>query len=421
MPPGNGSGDDGPHAPGHDGGGLPDADSDSDSDSGTGTPTKWKAISLGGDHACALTVDGKAYCWGARLDAFCGDGQPDNKTDFYWRKPHPVAGGHTFTKIAAGHRHTCAIDTQQKLHCWGNNLEGQVGDGGPLSSNDDYAAGLRFSPVPIRSDLSFVDLAAGSDHSCAIDTSAAVYCWGRNADEQAGEKPSSYPYHLATPTPIPSGGQSFESVTANSRHSCAVAQDGKGYCWGYRNDGALGDGQSPYATTATPVLVADGAILWSRIEAGPMQTCGIEKGTGEVYCWGYNQVAQLGIEPIDPIRDIRPSPQKIGFKASALTLLAAQTCAVDPSGAAYCWGLEDSSGVIANGEEYGSETATQSPIPQLVVGGHSFANLSGEAEMVCGTTTGSDIYCWGSATSGRFLDAESTLRNATPIKLPDPS
>lgn len=420
---------DGPDAESDGGAGAdarPDAPTAADAEGGApATATKWKTVSLGGGHACALTVDGKAYCWGYRADGNCGDGMTST-TQLDWSKPHAVAGDLTFSKISAGvGYHTCAIDTAKKLYCWGANHRGQVGDGGPTKGTTaEPDAALRFSPVPILPGTTFADVSAGAEHTCAVDTSGKVYCWGANGDYQAGNDA----FHLdaVVPTEVTgTGALSFAKVSAGHRHTCALTTDGAGWCWGNRDSGALGDGQ-PWnlGATSSPVLVA-GSLAWSRIAAGGTHTCGIEKGTGDVYCWGVNQSAALGVEAVnDPsnVNDTRSAPVKTasGFKATDVTVLNGNTCAIDPSGDAFCWGMNASSGVIADGEEFSSGTTTYSPEPQLVVGGHRFANISGNASMVCATTTDGDIYCWGDATSARFRFAEHAARNATPQKLPEP-
>lgn len=82
------------------------------------------AVSAGGDHTCALTVRGRAYCWGRNRE-----GQLGNGASFDRRDPQLVAGGLTFRTISAGGAVTCGVTTDGVTYCWGDNFRGQLGNG----------------------------------------------------------------------------------------------------------------------------------------------------------------------------------------------------------------------------------------------------------------------------------------------------
>ena len=67
----------------------------------------YTAVAAGLLHTCAIHRDGHLMCWG------------DNS----WNQSSPPAG--KFTQVTAGAYHSCAIDTNGKVQCWGNNTYGE--------------------------------------------------------------------------------------------------------------------------------------------------------------------------------------------------------------------------------------------------------------------------------------------------------
>jgi alpha-tubulin suppressor-like RCC1 family protein len=146
--------------------------------------------------------------------------------------PLPVSGGLTFASISAGESHTCGIATDGALYCWRWNLEGELGDGN--------APALSATPNKIASGQSFLTVSAGAMHTCAIDTTHALYCWGLNASGQPGLGASG-PTIAATPQRVV-GGLAFAKISLGGAHSCAATTDGVWYCWGQNDSGQLGVG-----------------------------------------------------------------------------------------------------------------------------------------------------------------------------------
>jgi alpha-tubulin suppressor-like RCC1 family protein len=87
-----------------------------------GTGLEFRMITVGHTHACGVTLEGVAYCWGAA--GLLGTGTVDGSA-----VPVPVAGGLRFVELTAGARHTCGIDQELlRAYCWGSNDFGQLGD-----------------------------------------------------------------------------------------------------------------------------------------------------------------------------------------------------------------------------------------------------------------------------------------------------
>jgi alpha-tubulin suppressor-like RCC1 family protein len=148
-----------------------------------GTTERFVSLTAAGLHACALTADGRAFCWGDNAVGQRGDG-----TTAPSAVPTSVIGDLTFVQLTAGERHVCGVTADGHAYCWGDNSSLALGTADAVAG----CAGVACSPVPVRAaaPLSFTVLSAsaglGGGHTCGITTEGHAYCWGRNADGQLG-------------------------------------------------------------------------------------------------------------------------------------------------------------------------------------------------------------------------------------------
>jgi len=85
----------------------------------------------GGAHSCGLDASGKAFCWGNGYFGQLGNGQLKQNNWSLLKQATEVAGeiaSRRMVRIAAGNRHTCAVDEGGQAFCWGRNREGQLGN-----------------------------------------------------------------------------------------------------------------------------------------------------------------------------------------------------------------------------------------------------------------------------------------------------
>lgn len=147
------------------------------------TAVRFRSVVAGTAHACALTAEGVAYCWGDNSRGQLGDGT----TAPSWR-PVAVAGGFQFAALTAGDRHTCGLHPDGRAYCWGDNGRGALGTNAVF----DNCGGEPCSTIPVRSapTLTFDVLSAaagpGSSHTCGVARDGHAYCWGRNDRGQLG-------------------------------------------------------------------------------------------------------------------------------------------------------------------------------------------------------------------------------------------
>jgi len=128
---------------------------------------------------CAVTGQSRAFCWGDGSLGALGDGNEDGHSI----NPVAVEGGILFTSLAVGASHACGLDLAGLAYCWGNNFAGQLG-----ISENGQSGGTALVPTPSRVDSAerFVELVAGSAHTCGLTASESVWCWGSNDSQQLG-------------------------------------------------------------------------------------------------------------------------------------------------------------------------------------------------------------------------------------------
>ena len=152
-------------------------------------------------------------------------------------------------------------------------------------------------------------------------------------------------------------------------------------------------------------MVAGGP--WSAIHATGSQSCALDPA-GAAFCWGDNEHGQAG----DGSRGgfvAAPVAVSDGHVFASLAAGRAFNCGVTTAGAALCWG-ENSEGSLGNG------TFVESPIPVAVAGDHSFLQVSAADDHACGVDDEGSAWCWGENDEGHLGDGTFENRNA-PVRV----
>lgn len=247
------------------------------------------------NHTCAVANTGMIYCWGDNTYRQLGTTNANDRLQPTAVRLTAATAGATFTRVAGGFFHTCALAAGGDAYCWGMNDTGRLGVGTNLATR----------PYPLRVkmpvDVGFYDIAAGRDHTCALSTGGVAYCWGSNLNGQVGNNNQN---GLDYPTPrrvrMPNG-VTFTDLTAGWDHTCALGNDSKVYCWGNNLSGGLGVGDNNPRFLPRPVL---GALAFTKVTARYNHTCGI--AGGNMYCWGSNTNGELGTG--DQFNKLVPTP-----------------------------------------------------------------------------------------------------------------
>jgi alpha-tubulin suppressor-like RCC1 family protein len=293
----------------------------------------------------------------------------------------------TYAQVDAGMHHTCGVAADSTVYCWGLNDRGQLGNDTGFIGTSPCSSACSLTPTRVSGGRKFVTVRAGGHHTCALSAEGEAYCWGDNGYGQALGDGSSAVLYTSLPVGV-AGGHTFSTLSAGANHTCGIATDGNAYCWGWNQDGQLGD--SSTATLRLVVRVA-GGISFSDIGAGERHTCGVAIG-GAAYCWGWNIDGQLGTGTTNA--DSAPAPIG-GILFLSVTAGERHSCGVSLSGTAYCWG-PNSAGQLGSGDTTGALT------PQQVQGTQTFAAVSaGLQPLTCGLATNGSAYCWGSNNQGQ--------------------
>lgn len=246
----------------------------------TTTPTlvsdqfQFRELSAGDNHVCGMILVSKAvYCWGLGDSGQLGDGNAATSTT-----PVLVAGL-AAEDVSAGVTHTCAVTDLGQGLCWGDATSGKLGDGS--------TGGIESAPVSVVGNLEFIAISAGHDHSCAVATDGAAYCWGSNEFGQLGS--SGAGASSATPVVV-DGGHVFRAISVGWHHTCAVTENNSGYCWGANDSGQIGNSQIAVSVQSPDSVEAD--INFQAIQAGRYHTCATSGDIG--FCWGGNDFGQVG-------------------------------------------------------------------------------------------------------------------------------
>ena len=278
----------------------------------TGVPPRDDTIVrlvAGIQHTCALQGDGRVTCWG---------------------RPDLIASTPNFRvkELTAQGWHSCVVDLEDHLYCWGDNSLGQAS----FPTTGSYAK-----------------VSAGTTHTCAITTDGEITCWG---------VPDDHPDFAHGQVSDAPSGNDHVAISSGKLHSCAQRADRTLVCWGPDDGGSVllhGDSvdvNQVRGVTDTPVAQlmtyywgtcwldergqADccGALMGSEyfqvptdtfkvIEGGGLHSCGI-RADDTLRCWGDDQHEQVSTTPSGTFSVIGPGEK--------------HTCAVRTSGEVVCWG-----------------------------------------------------------------------------------
>ena len=258
----------------------------------------------------------------------------------------------------------------------------------------------------------------GFGYVCAVALDGRVYCWGSNSNGKIGSGNTS---SALVPSAVKISGALVGKVikqiepSSAGNHSCVIASDDKAYCWGHNGFGQLGNNNT--VNSLTPVAVDTAGVLASKtikqIASGGISSCVIASDD-KAYCWGSNNFGQLGNGNLK--NSSTPTPVSTtgvlaGKTIKQITAGTEFTCAIASDDKAYCWG-SNSSGQLGN------NSTINSGVPVAVntsgvLAGKTIKQISAGSSHTCAIASDDKAYCWGSNSSGE-LGNNSTINSGVP-------
>jgi hypothetical protein len=380
----------------------------------------YATIAVGIDHACIIATSGpsadQVLCWTSAAPT-----------------PAVVALPERAVQLAAGDAHTCALVASADVWCWGSNSNGQFGaDPARLQRSDTPVR------VPRSDDVTYSQLAAGGNSTCALTPDQHALCWGANGSGQLGIGTlvdTWEPTFIDLRSPL-------AHISIAGDHACAAADLDpvfSTWCWGNNSSGQIANtaGAKPAkvgtSLYADPVMVLhaygpypnhgyDGLEAMRRIALGARHSCALTN-YGLEYCWGDNSLGQLGAgvgaaqtgnTPTYGATDFGvPFAMSVFQGAAQIVSGANHTCIL--AGGVSCWGdnSRGQMGTAATVPQPGTTVTVEPPDAS------AFTQLAAGGDQTCGATTSGELYCWGNGSSslsklpgGPWFD---DLRTATAI------
>ena len=252
-------------------------------------------ISAANVHSCMVLVDGTVRCWGSNAYGQVGSSSSANKIS-----PFTVPlNGRFAVKVSCGSYHTCAVFDDGTVNCWGMNQgHGQVGDPIPSGSNN-YVVPDRV--VALGNGDTAKEIDSGEAHTCIITNNDRLKCWGSNVQ---GELGIGHYNNIATPTYVLTLGK-VKQLSTGSWSTCAVLSGGTLRCWGrnlYGESGygtAVTDVHTPPTTNVNLGIGRTIKYIASGHAVSAYTRCAI-LDNNEVKCWGNGGDGQLGVDPKYP-------------------------------------------------------------------------------------------------------------------------
>lgn len=376
------------------------------------------AIAAGDIHTLALDSDGKVYAWGTNTAGQLGNGNTTTSSLPVAVTTTGALSGKRIVAIAAGQVHSLALDSEGKAYAWGTNTQGRLGAN--TTSGAVVTTPMAVFVNGVLNGKRLVDIDAGT-HSIAVDSAGVVYTWGYNASGQLGNNTSNATTSYGVPLVVttagtPMAGKKIVDVAAGLNHSIAVDDAGAVYTWGYNANGQLGNASTgqqniPVAVNTTNTPMSEKKII--SVSGGISSSFALsDDGIG--YGWGANSVGQLGngttgSNATKPTQVIASLP----FTTLNAAITNNFTCGVS-AGEVYCWGL--------NGNGQGGDGTTDNhnvptKIDRTNIVNESAINsvLFGDKEGVITGLNGSALAVKPPAETAGFVDVTLNSADGTAI------
>jgi alpha-tubulin suppressor-like RCC1 family protein len=317
------------------------------------------ALAAGTGFSLALGTGGAVWSWGDNTLGQLGQGVLSTGSSFRL----PVTGLPVIVTLAAGDSHALAVGVDGSLWTWGDNTDGELGNGSVGSANP--------KPTKVGSLGPMAGISAGTNLSLAVSTAGQVWAWGADASGQLGSGGDFVPLPIDVPSLT-----DVQAVGAGEGVSIALLANGSIWGWGTNTKGILGTTGPASSTTPVQVPIHSGmtAISMSRSHALAIQS------DATVWSWGDNSRGELGNGVTSPAPGLA-HPGLLIPGVSAVSAGQTFSVALRLDGTVWAWG-DNLYGQVGNGSPSG--TAVCAPAQVMVDSSGSLVPLSGVVAIAAG-------------------------------------
>jgi alpha-tubulin suppressor-like RCC1 family protein len=356
----------------------------------------WRSVSAGGGHTIAIANNGTLWSWGQNSNGQLGNGTTSFMLQY---TPIQVGTSNNWAFISAGNGHNVAIKTDGTLWAWGRNVDGQIGNGTASATSVN-------SPTQIGTGNAWAYVACGDEFTLALKSDNTLWAWGDNLYGQIGNGASGLSADVTSPTQI--GGSDWKSISAGTFHAVAIKNNNTLWAWGRNQFGQLGNNSIVDLYVPTAIGTDND---WESVSAAVTHTIAT-KNSGSLWTWGSNQFGQLGdnsiIDKLIPTNIAAITGCHIVSKGQQHSVIK------KTDGSLWSWGGN------TNGQ-LGDGTNVQSLIPTAVSGSATdWTYISSRISHTTALKSDGTLWSWGSNGSGQLGSGISLSKN-TPTKVNCPA
>ncbi len=380
-------------------------------------------LALGADHTIALTSEGRVFSWGLNLFGRLGDGTyEDSLTPVEITDNFNLNDGEKIVSIDAGNDSSIALSSDGRVFTFGYNSYGQLGNVTTTPSSTPTEITSNFS---LNTGEVIESVFMGGENGAVLTSEGRIFTWGDNSQGQLGNGTTTL---SSTPLDITSEfllvfGETILDVSINNKHYLIYTSDNRVFSWGLNNNGQVGNGSITSANRPVDITSRfsfDSSETIVSISSGSFHSA-LVTSFGDIFLWGLNSYGQLGNDsttnssvPISIYDEIK-FELLFNEKVNQVSLSEYNSTITTSFGRVFAWG-RNNQGQVGDGTLITRKTPVEiTSFFGLETGETVTLIMSGKTHNGAITSSGRS-FAWGKNTYGQLGDS-TTTRSTSPMEL----